>query len=175
MKNLTKKQQNDLVSQTSNFGLIGRVIGRMEISQLKYLLRSKEDIESLIYGIHEGSFVMMVATNERLLFIDRGWLNSRADDYQYDHIESIEYDISLISGMVRVLASQGTIFLKFVPNKLIHGFVKTIESHMGSRVPESKIELSEIEQIEHLSKLHRFGDLTDEEFKVEKSKIINSK
>lgn len=169
---LSKKQQLDLVNNMQGFGIFGRLIGRMEISQLRHLLLDREDIEAMIYGVHEGSFVLMVATNQRLIFIDRGWFNSRIDDYQYNHLESVEYDLSLLSGMVKIFAAQGTIFLKFAPNRLIHNFVSILESHMGrSARPES----SNIEQLERLATMHRNGDLSDAEFKSEKAKIINSK
>jgi|GEM_PF-6391555 len=172
---LTRQQQDDVARFVRRFGLLGKTVGRMELSQLKNVLLETEKVESMIYGVTKGAFVMMIATNERLHFIDQGLFNSRIDDYEYSRIESIEYDLSLVAGMVRIFAAQGTIKLKFVPNRLLNEFVTVVESHMGRKLPKSVNgggKTSEVDKLEKLSKLHQKGELTDEEFKVEKTKII---
>ena len=81
--------------------------------------------------------------------------------------------------MVKISAAQGDIMLKFVPNRLIRDFTRTVEAHMTSQTfsgqSNQNEEEKEISELERLSKLHKDGELTDKEFKIEKTKVINSK
>lgn len=171
---MTPEQQNQLAQSVKSFGLLARLFCWLEIIHLKRTLSKKEQIESMIYGIHKASFVLMVATDKHLHFIDKGWFHSRVEDYQYQHIESVEYDTSLLAGMVRLQAAQGMIDLRFAPNRFIGKFVSTVESHMNEH-RNYGAEKSDVNQLERLAQLHKSGDLTDEEFRAEKAKIISPK
>lgn len=171
-------QQNDSIRViTRKFGLLGRLFSQMELNELKKLLSKSEKIEAIIYGVHRGSFVIMVATDERLHFIDKRLFNSRVEDFDYLNIESIEYDLSVMSGMVRLNSASGMIDLRYAPNNLIHKFVSVVEykmQHSRKVSTSSKRKIaSDIESLERLADLRHKGDLSEAEFQIEKDKIIN--
>jgi len=143
----------------------------------------------------------MAATNERVYYIDKRFMNSRIDGYSYTHIESINYDIGVMAGMVSLAAANGTIELRFAPNKLIRRFVRVTQQrihrahtrHKSTQINQSPINpelaqqqstysqqqaqpqnsyINELEMLERLAKLHADGAITETEFQTEKAKII---
>lgn len=198
----TRQQLKQIEDCRKDFGFIGNLIGRMEIGELKKTLTPQETVEALVYGTNNNSFVFMAATNERVYYIDKRFMNSRIDGYSYTHIESINYDIGVMAGMVSLAAANGTIELRFAPNKLIRRFVRVTQdrihrahsrqqkptqinqaptqpkvvqqqpAYSQQQVQPQNSYVNELEMLERLAKLHADGAITDTEFQTEKAKII---
>ena len=194
----TQKQLEQIEVCKKDFGALGKVIGIMEISELKKALTPDETVEALVYGTNNSSFVFMVATSERVYYIDKRLMNSRIDGYSYSHIESINYDIGILAGMVSLATANGTIELRFAPNKLIRRFVSVTQQRihkahsMRRRKPVQPTQTMqpqqepqfqqqapahvdyayELELLERLAKLHNDGALNDEQYETQKNKII---
>jgi hypothetical protein len=193
----SQQQIEQIEACKKDFGLLGKVIGIMEISELKKALTPNEVVEALVYGTNNSSFVFMAATNERVYYIDKRLMNSRIDGYSYSHIESINYDIGVFAGMVSLVAANGAIELRFAPNKLIRRFVSITQQRIHkahsmrrksiqpSRPVQSQQEpqfqqqlqspvdyANELDLLERLAKLHNDGALSDDQYETQKKKII---
>ena len=172
---VTKKQQNSIDMWMKKFGPIGRLlINKMEVRELKKLLSQSEEIEAMMYGIRNAAVVFMVVTDRRLYYIDKRFMGSQVEDYYYDHIESVEYDLGVFAGMVRVVAPNGVIELKFVPNKFIRPFVTAVEYRIyQTRSSDNKSKNNDVDDLERLLRLKEKGAITPKEYITEKRKIIS--
>lgn len=86
--------------------------GHGEVNQLADILLEGEEIYELVNGIYEGGFAMLVATDIRMLLIDKKPLNFlTVEDLRFDMISELDYSHRLIGAHVNV--SAGSKNLKF--------------------------------------------------------------
>lgn len=67
-----------------------KFLGRKEIKALPGILWEDESVERLIQGTYESGNGVLVATNKRLMFVDKGIAKLRVEDFPYDKISSIQ-------------------------------------------------------------------------------------
>lgn len=93
-----------------NFNIHGW--GRSEARELPGILLDHEEIFELVNGIYEGGFALLVATNVRVLLVDKKPLNYlTVEDFRFDMISEIDYSHRLIGA--RISISTGSKNLQF--------------------------------------------------------------
>ena len=65
---------------------------RAEINELQHILMNDEEIISLACGRYFGSFALVVATDQRLLIIDKRVFFMTIEDIRYDMISEIDFN-----------------------------------------------------------------------------------
>src|SRR3982751_2884068 len=86
--------------------------GRTEARELPHILMPDEQIYELVNGIYEGGFALLVATNVRMLLIDKKPMNYlTVEDLRFDMISEIDYAHRLLGA--RISISTGSKNLKF--------------------------------------------------------------
>jgi hypothetical protein len=86
--------------------------GRSELRELPHILLPDEEIYEAVNGIYEGGFAMLVATNVRVLLIDKKPLNYlTVEDLRFDMINEIDYSHRLFGAQISI--SAGAKNLKF--------------------------------------------------------------
>src|SRR5882757_2242816 len=86
--------------------------GRSETKELPHILVPDEKIYELVNGIYEGGFALLVATNFRMLLIDKKPMNYlTVEDLRFDMISEIDYAHRLLGA--RISISTGSKNLKF--------------------------------------------------------------
>ena len=91
-----------------NFNINGW--GRSEAKELTNILHDGETILDLVNGFYDGGFAMLVATNLRLILIDKKPLNYlTVEDVRYDMINEIGYSHRLIGAHARVATGNNKI------------------------------------------------------------------
>ena len=151
---------------------------RLAKSEVKYLPEVIHDDEKII-GLVEGFYKdaegngLLVATTKRVIFIYKGWLSSKVEDFLYTKISSIQYESGIISGEIKVHVSgnngrmthvgktKGVKFCEIVRNKMEN---PTIEGNSNQEDTLSKLE--------RLSNLFEKGILNEQEFKAQKELIL---
>ena len=78
---------------------------RGEIKELPLILWENELPEKLITGTYNNGRGMLVATNRRLIFIDKGMVSLKVEDFSYDKISSIESKTGMVFGSLTIYAS----------------------------------------------------------------------
>jgi len=66
---------------------------RAEINELQHILMHDEQIISLACGRYFGSFALLVATDQRLLIIDKRVFFMTIEDIRYDMISEIDFNM----------------------------------------------------------------------------------
>lgn len=86
--------------------------GRTEVSELPNILLPDEEIYEVVNGIYEGGFALLVATNIRVILIDKKPLKYlTVEDLRFDMINEIDYSHRLFGAQISI--STGSKNLKF--------------------------------------------------------------
>jgi Bacterial PH domain/Short C-terminal domain len=166
-----------------------KFLSRKEVKELPNVLWDDEKIEKLIIGTYGGAAGtgVLVATNKRLVFVDKGMMNLRVEDFPYDKITSIQYKTGMMLGELTIFASGNKAEIKNVNKGQCRNFAETVRAritaaseHASYREPASQTAAPQsadaggdlVSQIERLGRLREQGHLTDEEFQAQKEKLL---
>jgi hypothetical protein len=106
---------------------------RAEIHELQHILMDDEKIISLVCGRYFGSFALLVATDQRLLLIDKRVFFMNIEDTRYDMISEIDYNSQVYSGAVTIYTMNKT--HKFTSVKYKHQ-LRELTTYVQRRVME---------------------------------------
>lgn len=81
--------------QLKAIGVTGRFWGRPEMLELQHILIPGERIHGLLNGRYEGGFATLVATDQRILLIDKKLFHLSVEDLRYDMISEVDYSAQL--------------------------------------------------------------------------------
>jgi hypothetical protein len=187
----------DIVAAMS--GKIGsKYVKKKEFKELPNILQEDEMPLHCVWGTYMDSVGngILLATDRRLIFIDKGLMSLKVEDFPYSRITSVQYKTGWASGEIvihasgnkakisNVLKDECTLFADWLRNHID-------EYHMGSKprqyiapqnlpsaqstVVASKEERTDkvIKQLKELGELKNQGILTEEEFQQQKAKILN--
>lgn len=79
-----------------------------EISELQHILMDNEKIVALACGRYFGSFALLVATDQRLLLIDKRVFFLNYEDTRYDMISEIDFNAQFYSATLTVFTVNKT-------------------------------------------------------------------
>jgi hypothetical protein len=81
----------DIKKQVSSLDGTSMLLGRKEIKELPSILWEDECVEQIIQGTYNNGNGILVATNKRLVFVDKGIIfGLKVEDFPYDKITSIQ-------------------------------------------------------------------------------------
>ena len=176
---------NEIQAQIKNIDGFEAFLGRKEIKELPNILWGDEIVENMIQGTYNNGNGILVATNRRLVFVDKGILYGlKVEDFAYDKISSIQYETGILFGKLTIFTSGN----KAIIENVIKAKVRTFGDWVRARVSapatnqiERQNSLSQnnsegtidiADQIERLAKLKEKGHLTEEEFTAQKRKFL---
>ena len=155
---------------------------RGEIKELPSILWENELPEKLITGRYNNGRGILVATNRRLIFIDKGMLSLKVEDFSYDKIASIESKTGMVFGSLTIYASGNKEKFEYADKELLRGFAdflrvristqKSQSSPVSSPVENSSSTISVADELEKLAGLRDRGIITEEEFSAQKAKLL---
>lgn len=155
-------------------------IGKWEINELPNILWEDEDIIRLASGNYNNGMGIVVATNKRIIFLNKGILNTQIEDFAYNKISSIQCNKGLCLGSL-VIYSAGN---KAVIDSLIKTEAQYLADYIRARISQGDAQAQApaqntsnndvVSQLERLAKLKEQGILTDEELAQQKAKILGN-
>ena len=169
----------DIKTHIQSLGLdnISTFFGRKEINELPEILNMDESIDNIIQGFYNNGSGILVSTNRRLIFIDKGLIYGlKVEDFPLDKITSIQYETGMLLGKVKIHTSGNTANIENVDKNSARKFAEFIRNKLSEPKPivtTSKSEPNVLEQLEKLGKLHENGILSEEEFKEQKKKLLD--
>lgn len=93
--------------------------GKTEMAELPKIMIPGEIIEHVQHGRYEGGFATLVATNHRLLLVDKKLFFLNVVDLSYDKIVEVDFGKNAIAGTIHVYSAGKTFrFQSFSQNKL---------------------------------------------------------
>lgn len=88
--------------QLREIGVSIKFFGRPEVRELAKILGSDETIMHAVNGYYENGFALLVATDQRLLLIDRKPMSLTVEDIQFETVTEVGFTYRLFNAMVRI-------------------------------------------------------------------------
>lgn len=96
-----------------------KFFGRPEVEELPNILFDGEVISHLVIGKYEGGWASLVATDRRILLVDKKPFYLTIEDIRYDMVSDVQYDHRLLDATVRLGTMHKTVnFLSYSREKL---------------------------------------------------------
>ncbi len=151
-------------------------LGRKEINELPNILSLEEKIDNIVQGIYNNGQGILVSTNTRLIFVDKGLLYGlKVEDFPLDKITSIQYETGLLWGKIKIHTSGNIATIENVDkssSRQFSEFIRNKISQPKETITPINSQINVIDQIEQLAKLKEKGILSEEEFSEQKKKLL---
>jgi len=139
----------------------------------------------LIQGTYNNGNGILVATNKRLIFIDKGLVfGLKVEDFPFDKISSIQYSTGMLLGKLTIFASGNKAIIDNVDKQRVRIFGDFVRNKISSNDSENSAQTTSstsnntesqddiVSKLERLAKLKEQGILTEEEFVQQKQKLL---
>jgi hypothetical protein len=90
-------------AQLAKVGMKNRFFGRPEVRELCHILAPGEVIQHAVLGQYEGGFGLIVATNRRVLLIDKKPWFLTMEDIRYDMVSEVDFYGRLLDATVTII------------------------------------------------------------------------
>jgi hypothetical protein len=150
LKMVSKQSVTD---QIEELGFNQHGWGRAEIAELPHILLPGEKIYELANGTYEGGFALIVATDVRVLLVDKKPMSYlTVEDIRFDMISEIDYSHRLIGANIRI--STGVKDMRF--RSYNKARLRKLIGHVQNCMAESKRQLSQNQmgQNQHLERIN---------------------
>ncbi len=122
--------QESVRLQLRNLGASPAIMQKAEIRHLPDILMRDEVIKEFIAGTYAGGFGMLLATDRRLLFVDKKFFDLLVDDIPYSMIAAVEFDVSMIWGRVTIFTRAKNFKFKRIRKQRTLQFARYVETRM---------------------------------------------
>lgn len=171
----------EIKDEIRNIDGVSKMLGRKEIKELPNILWEDEHVKNLVQGTYNNGNGVLVATNKRLIFIDKGMLfGLKVEDFPYDKITSIQYGTGLVLGELKIFASGNSATIKNVEKGRVRDFSEYVRAQTTGAnehtTPAANTQSSSsdvADQIKKLADLKEQGILTEDEFAGQKAKLLD--
>ena len=128
--------------------------GRTEVRELPNIILPDEEIFECVNGIYEGGFALLVATNFRVLLVDKKPMKFlTVEDLRFDMINEIDYSHRLLGARISIsTGSKNLSFLSYNQERL-----RKLIGHVQHCMAENKKKQSEQgeDQKQHLEQINQ--------------------
>jgi len=173
---------DDVKDTINKLGMKSAWVVKQEIAALPSILWEDEAIAGAIQGHYNDRAGLLVATQRRLIFIDKGWASLRVEDFPYDKITSIQYSTGMVFGEIIIFASGNKARITQLAKAETVAFADLARNHVNRLSappqaaaptgPSSSAE-QRISMLERLATLRQQGILSDAEFEAQKANILS--
>ena len=173
----------EIREQLKNVDGVSHLLGRKEVNELPAILWEDESVEHMLQGIYNNGLGVLFATNKRLVLIDKGLIfGLKVEDFPYDKITSIQYETGLMFGKLTIFASGNRAEITQCDKTQVRAFAEYVRARISGKqeskapgavtAPKGGDADDVISKLERLAKLMEQGILTEEEFSVQKARIL---
>lgn len=153
------------------------IIGtKKELKELPSVLNADEKILYMAPGMWEKNNWLMVCTDKRVLFLDKGLVyRFNLKEIPVERINSVESKRSLFFGQLHLWSGSAKIIVTYCPKGDVQKFASAvnfaINQQKGNKQGQ-KDSYSKINQLKELQELLEAKVLTSSEFEIEKKRIL---
>ena len=162
-------------------GADNAMFSNWEVKALPDILDDGELPEKIIGGQYNGSIGVLVATDRRLLFVDRGSFGSlQVEDFPYPTIQSVRSTAGMMYGSITIKSAGSSALIDNTLKRFSHEMANFVRKKAmdfnGTAAPVAATgtanQVSLADELIKLSQLRESGILTDEEFQVQKDRLL---
>lgn len=114
----------DVIRRLTELGVQNKFVIWPEISELPKILFEDEVIEQCIIGGHPTGFCCLLATNRRVILIDKVYFGLVVEDAPYNNIQAVHFNYGLFFGEVTIQLFDKTISMRRIFRSSIQPFVR---------------------------------------------------
>ena len=130
--------------QLDKIGARVSLICSAEVAELPKILVETEEIQHFVVGQYSGGFAVMVATNLRLLLVDKKLLFLNVEDIRYDMIAELDYGHQFIGATIHIRSFSKDLKFQSFHKALLREFTNFVQQ----KVMQMRQQFSEQEQTE---------------------------
>lgn len=141
-------------AQLERIGFNQHAWGRQEVKELPNIILPEERIFECVNGIYEGGFALLVATDVRVLLIDKKPLNYlTVEDLRFDMINEIDYSHRVFGAHVDITTGNRELKFQTYNNR---ARLRKLIGHVQHRMAEIKKrqDTHQEGQIQHLEQIN---------------------
>ncbi len=106
--------------------------GKTEIQELPNIILPEEHILECVNGMYEGGFALLVATDMRVLLIDKKPLNYlTVEDLRFDMISEIDYSHRLFGARININTSSKSLRFTSYNQPRLRKLIEYVQHHMA--------------------------------------------
>ena len=154
-----------------------------DVRELPNILWDDEKISDIVRGTYKSGNGVLVATNKRLIFVNRGFIYGiNVEDFPYDKINSIQYSTGILLGEIAIYVSGNAAEIRNVSNDECRRFSEHVRAMITDIQKDHSVNAQKMElmtdnedflvKLERLSKLKQSGMITEAEFVAAKAKLL---
>ncbi len=121
---------NQIKAQLKQIGCNYSVWGSTEVAELPGLLMDGEDIALAVNGYYEGGFGLLLATNFRVLIVDKKPFTLNVEDLRYDMISEVTYGARFMTATMHISIPTRTIYFTSWSIEKLHKAMRQIQQHV---------------------------------------------
>jgi hypothetical protein len=128
--------------------------GRSEVRELHRIVMEGEEIYECVNGMYEGGFALLVATDSRVLLIDKKPLNYlTVEDLRFDMINELDYSHRLLGAHITISAGSKSLTFKSYNQPRLRKLITHVQHCMAE---SKKLQSSgQQDQKQHLEQINQ--------------------
>jgi len=147
---------------------------RKEVAHLPSVIREGEVVRALISGVYDGTLWLVVATTQRVIFLDKGLIyGSKQLDLALDKIQGITQKTGLVFGELMITTGGATWKVEQLWKKGTQRFAEIVSEQIQAAKAARGGGEDFVSRLERLTRLRENGTLSEEEFHSQKQRILN--
>lgn len=109
------------------------LLNQGELRELPDIIHEGEEISELANGWYEGGVALLIATDERMLLVDKKPFNFlRVEDLRFDMINEIDYNHRLMGASITISTGSKTLRFNSFDQRRLRHLISLVQSHMSS-------------------------------------------
>jgi len=145
-------------STIKNLSGAEKFFGRREIKALPSILWEDELPEKIIQGMYNNGNGILVATNKRLVFIDKGLMSLKVEDFPYDKISSIQYSTGMLMGGIEIYASGNKAEIKNITKDHVKPFAEYVRARITGAIAHASSPATQDDPVKKLKQIKEMLD-----------------
>lgn len=118
------KEMRDILKQLDDVGVKNKFLIWPELAQLPRILFEEERIHRLVIGGHPTGFACLIATDKRILLIDKVYFGLVVEDVPYHNVQAIHFTHGFMFGEISIRLMDKVVTMKRVYRSKIGWFVR---------------------------------------------------
>lgn len=116
--------------QLFKVGMRNRFFGRPEVKELCHVLSKNETIRHAVMGQYEGGFALIVATDHRVLLIDKKTWFLTMEDIRYDMVSEVDFCARLLDSSISIVTINKTLIFTSWHRESLRNLVKFVQQRV---------------------------------------------
>ena len=171
----------EIQKRLKELGQIDMFGTKKEVKELPNIMYDGETLEYLMSGFMNGNTWLIVCTNKRILFLDKGLIfGCKQLEIPLDKVNSVETSKGLLLGSIKIWDGASAMKIDNVQKFALQPFVTAVNNAreaLKNNNQQIKVEKNNdtndyIKELEKLAELKEKGIITEEEFLSKKKQLL---